>query len=243
VITALDPATVRKVRVELANGAAFELRRSGGGWNLTEPLAIAADPFRVQALLGALRTQSHAAFPAADGLSRFGLDPPRVRLVVDGVALAFGDTDPIEHRRYVLYDGEVHLVTDAQYPHLTARAENFAHPSPLGPGSRPVRLVLPGLTLERVGSRWEATPERPDLGADVRNAIADAWANARALRVSPFAPDHAWTERIEVSPGNGAASVEMLVATSVHEVLIARPDLGVQWHFVRRMGDQLLGKR
>ncbi len=243
-LSELEPAAVSRVRIEPRGRESFELERRGEAWWLRRsPQALPADPFRVQALLGVLRATSHSQFPAAgEDLARFGLAPPRVRLLVEERELAFGDTESLDDRRYVLFDDEVHLVEDAQFPHLSARPENFVHPSPLGPGAEPVELDLPGLRLRRGARRWESEPERPDLGADARVTLVDAWTTSRALRVSAFDDDGAWGERVRLTLAAAPEPLEIEVWDAGHEVILGRRDVALQWHFVRRVGDRLLAR-
>ena len=178
-------------------------------------MELPADDFRVQALLGVLRAQSHSSFRAVDDdLSRFGLAPPLVRLDVDGSAISVGATEPLEGRRYVLYEGEVHLVTDAHYHHLSARAENFVHPTPLGPGADPTELRLDGRTMRRVDGRWRLTPEDEGFGADARNALAAEWAGSRAMRARPYDPRAAWAYQVQVRARPGAPLTRIASSTA-----------------------------
>lgn len=231
-LTDLDPGAVTRIAVSPAGGPGFELARAGSDWRLVAPRELPADAVRVQALLGVLAAESRAGFRAAgNDLARFGLAPPLVRLEVDGRALAFGGTEAIDGHRYVLHDGEVHLVADAQYHHLSARAENFVHPAPLGPGADPVELRLAGLTMRRIEGRWQTEPEDEGFGADQRNALAAAWAESRAMRAHAFDPGRRWAYVVQVRPHEGAPLVRIEVAENDHEVVLGRRNLGVQWHF------------
>jgi len=44
-----DPRAVSRIHLELSAGGTIELRRTEGSWDLVEPLAIAANDFRVSA--------------------------------------------------------------------------------------------------------------------------------------------------------------------------------------------------
>lgn len=92
--------------------------KRGDSWMVEYPLVDRANPRAVDALISDLETvRGTRSFPADEGLSTYGLDPPRVRVVVhdstDGaVGISTGETTPAGSFRYAQIGDSavVHLV-------------------------------------------------------------------------------------------------------------------------------------
>lgn len=128
----LVPARIERIEVERANRERLVFERRAGRWWMTAPTTGPANPV----LLGSLSRLAEARCPlryAADrsDLRALGLDPPDVRVWLDGREVRFGATAPTDGRRYLRVDGTVHLCPDDLYPLLTSGAGSFLA-KPLG---------------------------------------------------------------------------------------------------------------
>jgi hypothetical protein len=218
-----DPRAVSRVRLETDAGGTIALQRSEGAWNLVEPIAIAANDFRIDTLLGVLEAPVHARIDADSGqLEQFGLAVPQARIRFDQDEILFGNTEPIHGRRYLLYEGRVALIDDAFFSHLSSSAANYVNPSLLGrdPSPRGIRL-----SKERAA-------------ADDVTDLAEAWRNAQATAVRPFEPSLQWAEEIVVESADGELRFD--VARTKYEIILGRRDLGIQYHLTKSAGARLL---
>ena len=229
-----DPRAVSRIRLETDAGGTIALRRSEGAWDLVEPIAIAANDFRIDTLLGVLEAPASKPSPArpsrsslafewdAGQLDRFGLAAPQARILLDQNEILFGDTEPIHGRRYLLYDGRVALIDDAFFSHLSSSAANYVNPSLLGrdPSPRSIRL------------------SKEAAAADDVTDLADAWRNAQATAVRPLEPSLQWTGEIVVESADGERRFD--VAQTKYEVILGRRDLGIQYHLTKSTGARLL---
>jgi len=218
-----DARAVSRIRLETDAGGTIALRRSEGVWNLVEPIAIAANDFRIDTLLGVLEAPVHARIAADAGqLDRFGLATPHARVRFDQDEILFGNTEPIHGRRYLLYDGSVALIDDAFFSHLSSSAANYVNPALLGrdPSLRSIRL-----SKERAA-------------ADGVTDLADAWRSAQATAVRPYEPSLEWTDEIVVESADGELRFD--VARTKYEVVLGRRDLGIQYHLTKSAGTRLL---
>ena len=125
-LTALDPASARELRLLKGDDLQWALLAGPEGWTLTHPAARGADAGRVRELLGLVATPSFEHFPAPADLRPYGLDTPAYRLVVDGLEIAFGSLEPTTAHRYVLVDGQVHLIGDGFHHHVVGGPHRFA---------------------------------------------------------------------------------------------------------------------
>ncbi|MCU7918633.1 MAG: hypothetical protein KZQ95_09780 [Candidatus Thiodiazotropha sp. (ex Epidulcina cf. delphinae)] len=119
-LTPLNPQRVNEIDITDLHGREIRLRRIQDGWlSGDQP----ANQRRVKQLLGITQTPSLDRFSAPDDLRPYGLTPAPIRLRLNGEALAFGNNDPVNGWRYVLYRGEIHLIADGFHHHLSAPAE------------------------------------------------------------------------------------------------------------------------
>ena len=240
-LTALDITEITRVRIESRRREPLELIREGSRWQLTEPRALPADPIRVTALMGISSARVHEAFRAeGNDLAVFGLEPPVARIWLDQHEFLFGDTDPLNGWRYVLYGAEVHLITDAFFHHVLATPEAFADRSPIGADARPVVFSLPGATLRLENGDWKVSPQRDDGGANAGRLLVEAWKNARASSVRPLDPALHWQRTVEVGLEDQPAPLRFRIASLEHELVLARPAWNLQYHFPAKAGGRLI---
>lgn len=135
-LTDIDPTTVSRIRLDRPQQPPLVIARADGGWRLEAPEAMPADRARVEALLGVAQAIIRGTLPQGAESASLGLDPPRVQLTIDGVSLAFGDTEPLAQRRYVALGGVLHLIEDRWWHLLTAPPAHFSETAPSRAGSR-----------------------------------------------------------------------------------------------------------
>jgi hypothetical protein len=234
-----NPRAVSRVRLSSGTGENIELRRAEGIWHLVDPIRIAANDLRVNALIGVLGAPVHARIDAsAEDLARFGLASPLGRILLDDVEILFGDTEPIHGRRYLLHDGRVALVDDAYFSHLSSSAANYASPALLGRDPSPRDIVLPGLRLYRDGDDWRLAAPDAGASADTVVQLVDAWRHAQATAVRPYEPSLDWNDEVLVELADGSLKFDL--ARTRYEVILGRPELGIQYHLTKSTGERLL---
>lgn len=119
-LTGLDPLQVTRIRINDLRGRTISMRRQAGQWMSGERRA---DATRIGQLLKICQTPSLRRFPAPDDLTPFGLTPAAIVMSLDDSTLSFGDNDPLNGWRYVLYRDEIHLIADGFHHHLLAPAQ------------------------------------------------------------------------------------------------------------------------
>lgn len=235
-LTGLTPAQVQTIRIERRTGKTIELRKVDGHWRMEAPIKVAANDWRVQSLLRVAQNRSLGANPVSGpDLAKYGLDKPAARLFLDRTEIDFGDTTPFKDRRYVRIGKIVHVIPDVAYYHLVGRYTGFVSPQPLPPQARIDKLELPKLTLTLDhNGNWQPQPKPAHYSADALTHLADAWRYASALNVTPYTAGKAkgagGNERVSVHLAGRQAPVVFLIVARKPELLLARPDLGIEYH-------------
>lgn len=125
-LTDIKPEQVQSIALQRSAGPLIQLERSEHGWSMRAPIEAPADEEAVDRLLNIAQARVGRVLPAdATAAGRLGLDPPRVRLTLDGLTLNIGESDPVGNRRYVMIGDLVQLIDDDQLPWLLAPPEQF----------------------------------------------------------------------------------------------------------------------
>ncbi len=240
-LTALAVEEIARIMIQRSGHDEIVLERGEHSqWRLSAPLQAPANEFRIEPLLQIVNATSHARFAAAPGeLAGFGLDPPRAVLRIGTVDIAFGDTEPIDHRRYVQVGNIVHLVDDNYLDRLELGPASFVSNRLLPAGSHPVRLVLPDFTIEQdAQGRWRIEPER-EISMDALNQIVDAWTHANALLVQPYDGDVA-QGKISITLQGSGQPLEYHIIESEADLVLALPEAGLVYHLGSDQGSRML---
>lgn len=237
----IDREAIKQIRIERQGQETVALERDAlGDWNLTAPLAIGASEFRISSLLRVTEQKSLGSYPAdSERLARFGLATPRVTLTLnDKAKVAFGDTTALDQRRYVQIGDRVHLVTDTLYYHLIGNYTTFIRQQLLPEGTAIGALTLPGLTVRWQADRWQVEPKPEHFSADQVTRLLDAWQLASAVQVKPY--DGNKGETITIEPKGEGAPITFLLTARSPDLVLARPDLGIQYQLAESSVGELL---
>ncbi len=239
-LTALTAGEVRQLRIERQEGETVLLQRHDGGWSLTAPIAAPAREYRVDAVARVVEAESLNRFEARAGeLASYGLEPPGATLTVnDAITLAFGTTSPLDQRRYVQVGDTVHLIEDTHYYRLIGRYATFLSSRLLPEGASLTALQLPNLTVRAEQGRWVAEPPPEGYSADAATALLDGWRYASAIEVKPY--DGRGGEEVRLTLAGESEPVRFLVTARAPDLVLARPDLRVQYHLAAASAAELL---
>lgn len=239
-LTTLQPGQIERIGFAPRIGEAIDFARQDTTWFITSPVEARADGARLESLLEILSAPSHAHFPARElDLAQFELADPRRVLILNGQRMSFGNTDPVNRRRYVLFDDQVHLITDLFYHYLITDLPSYVDPRLLPPDSEPAALTLPARALVRdADGSWEVNPPAGDLPADAVPTLLDNWRRARAVQVKRY-EQTADGASVHVRLAGGE-TLSYVVVTGEDELVLVRPDIGMAYHMPAAAAEHLL---
>jgi hypothetical protein len=240
-LLSLDKGAITQITIRRDGQQEIELRlEEGGQWWMVQPLRHAADPFRIDSLLRISTINSLGRFSVPpEKLAAYRLESPPVTLILNGeTTIAFGDSTPLDQRRYVMVNGQVHLISDTLYYHLIGSFPTFLRRQLLDEGSGIDALTLPGLTIRWQEGRWRLEPDPAHYSADQVTQLIDHWKLASALEIKPY--DGKGGEPITLTLRDTGQPLELLITSRQPDLVLARPELGIQYHFDAATAAQLL---
>lgn len=237
----LSPEEVHRVEISRPSSATLILTGQQDNWWVKEPVRVEANQFQVNSVLRVLGAQSLSQFSAAGKeLGAYGLKEPVVRVRFNDVELAFGGMTPVDQRRYVLMNGTVHLITDSYFLDLTADVSEFVSRHLVPDARQIVALSAPEFSLRKgEDGRWQATPPDRFKSADAVQALLDAWQEAQAIRVEPYAASPSLGD-VNIGFAGGSDAVQYLITARGDEWVLARPDIRLQFRITGEQMKRLL---
>jgi hypothetical protein len=236
-LSVLRAPGVTHVRIERNGEPAIAIERTGERWSITAPLSAPADPVQMQRLLAILEATPAHRLSATD-LARFDLDPPRVRLTIDGERFGFGAVNAITREQYVLAGGAVYAVAPRYGAMVPANLAQLLGKQLLGSNDFPVRLEFRDFTVAMSAGKWQVSPASAELSQDDINRWIDAWRHATALRVEPYdGSEPLDTIKMELKDGRTLA-LDILEKDA--EFVLGRPDQKLRYHFAGEPARRLL---
>lgn len=182
-LTSLTRDAITSITVAHPDKPPIKLGKQGSQWSLIQPVAAPADEFEVASLLGLADAGVKRSLSVADvDLAELKLDPPRYRITLNDTELAFGDSEPIEHRRYVRSGDQVALISDPPSAALDADHSDLVAKQVVPQDAEIRRIELPGLTVSRdeESGTWSAA-EQPDADSARIVPLVEAWRGLRAM--------------------------------------------------------------
>ncbi len=99
---------------------------------------------------------------------------------------------------------------------------------------------MPDIALTRdAQGHWQVQPDKPGLSADAIQTLVDAWRTTTALWVKKYAQGSAQGS-ITVQLKEPAQELHFDIMARQPELILARPDLGLQYHLSAESAKALL---
>lgn len=180
-LTALKQSAITRIALEYPGKPAIKLEKKDGKWRLTEPVQAETDSFEVNGILGVAELEVKAKIDAGADKAELELEPPKYTVTLDDTKVAFGGSEPIKFRRYVLSGGVLGVVDDPPSAALDADYSDLVSKAVVPEGSELSRIELPGLVLEKNADGVWTSPQQGAAKPAQVTKLAESWKNARAI--------------------------------------------------------------
>ena len=238
-LTALAPAAVTRILIEPKGSQAIELAKHGESWFLVRPFEARADRSQEDRLLDLLGAESKEKLAAAD-LARFDLDKPALTLTLGDQRFAFGTVNPLSQEQYILTGDSVYLLPAFYASLVPQRPERLLTHALLLESERPIAFELRGFKVELKDAKWVVSPAagRDEPSQDDFNRWVEGWRFASSL-LTQQARGKSASETVDVRLADGR-KLRLAVLQREPELILARPDEKLQFHFSGELGKRLM---
>jgi hypothetical protein len=247
-LASLIPGEITRLRIELPERPVIELAKRGDTrWDIIAPIQAPGEAPRVQTL--AFIPQLPAADPIAAGsrdLKPFGLAPPQALLMLNDTRVEFGDTHPMDHRRYVRTGAQIFLLEDSHYHLMHAGVAGFISRRLAPEGARIEGISWPKGNLLRAEQEgeWRFEPPLEGVSTERLRAAAGLWASESALWAASSAPpaaNAAALPRLEIRLKDQPPVVYEIVSEEP-ELVLRHTGLRIDFHISSHSAKTLLLK-
>ena len=227
-ITSLKPGNITDIKIETADDS-IELQKQGPGWRIVSPIAWYANNIAAERLAMLVAVEPQSKLPEQEiDLSSLGLRIPRAVLTLNQKVFYFGDTNRIGNRRYLMLEPNVYLVNDLHYPFISQGLSGLSDTRLLPPLLALQTIQFNTFKLYKEGPDWKT--ESNDKSAEKITQLVNNWQNMQASAIKPFKNTQIPLHKISAQLQNNE-TIEFHLLAIKPEIVIARPDLKLQYHF------------
>lgn len=227
-LTSINVDAITTITIRHNQNSTAITKQQDGHWQITQPVDIAANDFRINSLLELLNAPVHNRYSIDDiKLGNIGLDKPATTIKLDELDIAFGIVNPATSLRYLRLGDSVYTIEDVYYPLLSSHFGTLVSLKPLPDNSRVEKLILANQTISRDDrGLWKSNI---DISADNINKTIDHWQNGQAFGV------HSYLEREQLGEvfvylEDREQPISFLITDTDPWLILARPEIGLEYH-------------
>lgn len=248
-LSELNSDTFSQISIEAPAKNPVTLEKRDGRWWLVQPYKARADAMAVERVLSVVRAESVDKFDATDP-ARYGLDHPALKLKLGAEEFLFGTFNPVSGKQYVGFRNSVYLIESKYSESATTQVVEMLDKNLLAADEQIASFDFSrleqweeggGLRMAMEKDQWVVT--RPNTTAkqeELKGWFADSWGTLIAMSVEPYQPDHRKKyPSFEIKLKNGK-TLHFDKESESPELILARPDEGLRYHFPQDVGFQIL---
>lgn len=253
-VSQLKLAGVKAVKVEFPAKAPVTFDAVDGYWHMTAPYQVRADQFSVRRIVSVIAATSENKFPTTD-LAKYGLDKPLVKLTISGgtgdETFVYGTYNTVTDEQYVSYQDSVYLLNAVYSEAASTQPIEMIDKNILAPSEAKQLIGFDYSHLEQweetqlnvdvEKGQWETNlPEAKPTQNELNEWLEFSWKQNPAKSVEIYTPDRKKTyPSFKIKLANGKTiHVDKLMESP--ELLLARPDEGLLYHFTNDVGFTML---
>jgi hypothetical protein len=253
-VSQLTLAGITEVKAEFPTKSPVVFEAVEGYWHMQAPYKQRADQLSVQRILSVIAAKSKTKLPATD-LAKYGLDNPLVRVTIsnegDEAVFTYGGYNTITNEQYVAYQDSVYLLSAGYSEAASTQPIEMIDKNVLSPNEA---KNIAGFDFSHL-EQWEETSLNVDLDKgqwktnvakakpiqnDLNEWLEFGWKQNPALSVETYTPDrHANYPSLVLKLSNGK-KVRFDKMMESPELLLARPDEGLIYHYNNDVGFTML---
>ncbi len=226
-ISTTDKNNIHSITIQHKHNTTRLSRQQDGHWQITQPVSISANDFRINSVLKLINAPVHNKYSVEQvDLKKIGLDKPDTTIKLNGESIAFGIINPATKLRYVQKGNHIYTIEDVYYPLLSSSFGTLVSLNLLPTNSEITKLILINQTISRdEKGLWQSNI---DISADKINETLEHWQDDQAFGVHEYMQRNSLGEvfiYIKDKP-----PISFLITDTDPWLILARPELGLEYH-------------
>lgn len=253
-VSQLKLAGINAVKVEFPAKAPVIFEKEDGYWYMKAPNKQRADQLSVQRILSVIAATSKSKYSVTD-LVKYGLDNPQVRLTITNEVgdahFVYGTYNTVTDEQYVGYKDSVYLLSAGYSEAASTQTIEMIDKNILAPGeskqltgfdySHLEQWEETGLNVDIQDGKWKTNlPKAKPTQNDMNEWLEFSWKQNPAKSVQLYTPDRKVSyPSFKVKLANGK-SIHFDKLMESPDLVLARPDEGLTYHFSNDVGFTML---
>jgi len=226
-LSSINQKSIININVQRKNLDNLSFSKSDGVWNMITPLQFQANRARIESILKILETKSYNQFNLDEvDIAQFALRNPAVILELNENKFSFGTNNPINQKRYILFNKKIHMIDDFHFFQLTTNAAYFAETKLLPDKMNIISIRFPEYTIRLNNGKWQASI--PEYDEKKVKQIINKWKEIIAISASKYEKQEG-QKTITINSLSGQEINFTIVATAPY-LILGREDLGIQYN-------------
>ena len=234
----IDLNQVSSIRIHHNTNSTSLIKNEKGRWWITQPVSIAANDFRIDSILNLLNAPIHTQYPLSEvDIDSIGLTDATTTVEIDDSLIYFGIINPATNLRYIRLNQMVYTIEDVYYPLISANFGALVSLNLLAANDIIEKLVLPNQTIDKDDSgRWQSNVA---ISADTIVRTIEHWRSKQAFGVHEYLQRDALGE-VSIYIKDQAQPVNYIISDTDPWLILARPDIGLEYHLNIEAYEQLI---
>ena len=227
-LTDIDLNNITSINIRHQKNNTILIKQNNNQWQITQPVNIAANNFRIQSILKLLKTPVHNQYSLDEiDTKTIGLEQPQTTVQFDKLTIEFGITNPATDLRYVKLNNHVYTIEDVYYPLINSHFGTLVSLNLLPDDSDIRKLILVNQTISKDDSGlWSSNS---DISADNIIKTIQHWQQDQAFAVHEYMPRKE-LEKVFIYLQNQQQPITYTITDTDPWLIIARPDIGLEYH-------------
>ncbi len=236
-LSTTDVTDINAITIQRNKNTTQLIKQSDGHWQITQPVSIAANDFRINSVLKLINAPVHNQYSSDEiSLKNIGLDKPDTTIKFNDEEIAFGIINPATNLRYVKKGDDIYTIEDVYYPLLSSTFGTLVSLELLPANSEITKLILTNQTISKdKKGLWQSNT---GISADNINETIEHWQNDQAFGV------HAYMQRKSLGEVfvylKDQPTISYVITDTDPWLILARPELGLEYHLDIKAYDQLI---
>ena len=237
----IDLNDISSINIQHNTNSTVIVKQKEDQWQITQPIKIAANNFRIKSILKLINAPVLNQYSAAEiDTKSIGLEEPQTSIQFNNLTIEFGIINPVTNLRYIKSNNHVYTIEDVYYPLINSHFGTLVSFNLLPVNSDIEKLVLANQTISKDDrGLWRSNS---DMSSDDIVKTIQHWQQDQAFGV------HEYMQREELGEvfiylKNQQQPLVYTITDTDPWLIIARPDIGLEYHLDIEAYNNLISPR